>query len=483
MKKLICLATVIITAFAAVFVCSCAKKETAQRSEYDITAAYDAETRELTGRELFTFYNCYDNEFTQLKFNLYGNAFREGAKIKPVSDSIKQRAYYAGESYGSLTVSAVENCSGWSVDGEDENILTVVLLETVYPGQSVQIAIDYTLALAKINHRTGVAQGAVNLGNFYPQLCAYTSGGFLECPYYPCGDPFVSECADYKVTFDAPESFVVAASGREESASAADGRRKAQYSLTNARDFAIVLSEDFTVDSRVENGVEIKYYSLGESDGSGLKAAAESLEYFGETFGKYIYPTYSVVETGFCYGGMEYPALSMIASGQQAQDTVYTVAHETAHQWWWGMVGSNQLDCGWQDEGLAEYSTLMFFENNPDYGYTRAAIVDGATRAYRAFFSVYSQLNGSVNTTMNRSLGEYSGEFEYANIAYNKALIMFDFLRKSLSDEEFTGCLKNYFDKYSGKIAPYEGLIAAFTSCGKDLEGLFSSFIEGKILI
>lgn len=484
MKKLLSSVLVIFLIGTALAISACSPKTPNNISSYDITASYDSDANVLTGRVDFTFYNSFDNEFNELKFNLYGNAFREGATFKPVSDSFKARAYYAGENYGKMDITAVENCAGWEVGGEDQNILTVTLTEPVYPGQSAKINIEYTLALAKINHRTGVTKNTVNLGNFYPILCAYTPSGFVECPYYACGDPFVSECADYTVSLDVPEGFQVASSGREESSSVSDGRKKTQYVLRNARDFALVLSDKFQVISENVNGVEVKYYYVdGESAEAGLKAAAESLAYFGDTFGGYAYPTYSVAETGFCYGGMEYPALSMVADGQNAADCVYTVVHETAHQWWYAMIGSDQLTCGWQDEGLAEYSTLMFFENNPDYGYTRSAIVDSATRSYRAFFSVYNQLNGKADTTMTRNLGAFSGEFEYTNIAYNKSLIMFDILRKSVGDKNFTNCLKNYFKKYNGKIASAEGLIASFTPCGKDMEKLFSSFIEGKILI
>ncbi len=483
MKKLLCTVIILCMLAAIPALSACAKKEEAQRSSYNISVSYQADGT-LSGREEFTFYNSLENELSELKFNLYGNAFREGASYKPVSDSFKARAYYAGVSYGKMEISSVENCASWSVGGEDENVLTVTLNEAVYPGESVQVNVDFLLTLAKINHRTGITKNTVNLGNFYPVLCAYTQAGFVECPYYTCGDPFVSECADYSVTLTVPETFFAAASGREESSSVADGKRKTQYVLTNARDFAIVLSENFKVKSNTVNGVEVKYYCVGEDNAeAGLKAASESIEYMSRTFGDYIYPTYSVVETGFCYGGMEYPGLSMIAEGQETDDTVYTVVHETAHQWWYAMVGSDQLTCGWQDEGLAEYSTLMFFENNPGYGYTRTAMVDSATRSYRAFFSVYNQLNGSVDTTMTRNLGAFSGEFEYTNIAYNKSLIMFDILRKSVGDNNFTNCLKNYYNTYCGKIAPAEGLISSFTPCGKDLEEMFSSFIEGKILI
>lgn len=484
MKKIISILLIICMSTAVCSLSACGKKGDDRLSSYDIFVIYDEQAQTLSGTVDFSFYNSYENEFNDLKFNLYGNAFREGASFAPVSDTYESRAYYAGKSYGGMQITNVENCGGWNISGEDENILTVNLLQPVYPEQRVNIKISYTLTLAKVNHRTGVTPNTVNLGNFYPILCAYTPEGFIECPYYSCGDPFISDCANYTVTIDMPEAYTAAASGVQQSENITDGRKKSQYVLSFARDFALVLSDKFEVLTEDVGGVTVSYYYINDKNAEeSLKAATDSLSYFNLTFGGYAYPSLSVVETGFCYGGMEYPALTMIASGQTKESNIYTIVHENAHQWWYAMVGSNQLTCAWQDEGLAEYSTLMFFENNPEYGYTRSGIVLSATRAYRAFFSVYSQLKGESDTTMSRNLGAFSNEFEYTNIVYNKALVMFDMLRSAMGNDKFYTCLKNYFNSYCGKIATSDALIAAFKRSGRDVEGIFTAFIDGKIII
>lgn len=146
------------------------------------------------------------------------------------------------------------------------------------------------------------------------------------------------------------------------------------------------------------------------------------------------------------------------------------------------MVGSDQMNDAWQDEGLAEYSTLMFFENNPTYGFTRTGIINSATSYYRAFFTVFNQLNGKTDTRMHRNLSEFSSELEYNNVTYNKGLILFDMLRSSVGDDKFISGLKTYFADNTGKIATAESLYACFTRSA-DVEGLFDSFVEGKILI
>ena len=482
MKKTICLILAVCTVAGTLTLTACGKEET-RANEYDIVASYDSETKTLAGTVNFTYYNNTDNEINDLKFNLYGNAFRENSKFSPVSQSYTDSAYYSGKSYGSMTVDSVENCAGWNIAGEDENILSVTLLKPVYPEDKANITISYKLSLANVNHRTGVTENTVNLGNFYPVLCAYTAEGFRECPYYSCGDPFLSECSNYKVTLDLPKAYIAATSGKAGKETATADRKKCSYTLNNARDFAVVLSEQFKEEKCTVGNTQITYYYYNdETPKASLKAASESVEYFNETFGGYVYPTLSVVQTGFCYGGMEYPGLTMISDKLDAEGNIYTIVHENAHQWWYAMVGSDQLNCAWQDEGLAEYSSLMFFETHPDYNFTRLGIVGSATKAYRAFFSVYNQIFGEANTAMNRHVSEFDSDYEYANIAYNKGLILFDMLRQSIGDEKFTSALKEYFSANIYTIASCENLYASFLKYG-DLEGFFSSFIDGKIVI
>lgn len=483
MKKIISLIlTICITSALCACFSACAPKKE-ERTHYDLSLVY-SDDGSLKGKEKLTFYNSYDNEFSVLKFNLYGNAYREDATIKPVSKTYEASAYYSGASYGKMDIEQVSGCTEWQITGEDKNILSVSLAEPVYPGGKAELEIDFLLTLAKINHRTGIAQNSVNLGNFYPILCAYSPDGFIECPYYSCGDPFVSDVANYTVELEANQKYIVASSGKLVGESAAGENKKWEFGLDGARDFAMVLSPDFKILNEEVNGVKIGYYHLSdETPEATMKAVKESFEYFCSTFGDYVYPTLSVVQTGFCYGGMEYPALTMIAAGQDGEGNIYTAVHENAHQWWYAMVGSDQLCCAWQDEGLAEYSTLLFFESKPSYGYTRKQIVDGATRAYRAYFSVFKQLNGEVDTSMNRNLSTFGGEFEYTNLIYNKGLILFDTLRNSLGDEKFFKCLSGYFEDYCLKTASYEGIVAEFLKSGVNVEGVFESFVQGKILI
>ena len=460
---------------------ACAPEET-QRSAYFIRAEYDGESS-LTGRVELDYFNDTGNALDCLKFNLWGNAFRRDAAASPVPSAARDKAYYAGESYGSMEITSAEG-GNWRVCGEDENILEITFDQPVYPDERASCAIDFTLDLAKVNARTGVTEhGTVNLGNFYPVLCAYTRAGFAEYAYASVGDPFVSHAADYTVELAAPNGYAVAASGMPSFEKTENGVTTRRYELGAARDFAAVLSESFRTIGCSAAGAEVTYCYYDDEDAETvLAAAAESLQYFSDAFGQYPYPSFTVVQTPLTADGAEYPALAMISAGCSGEDAVRAAVHETAHQWWYAAVGNDGYAHAWQDEGLAEYSALMFFESHPRYGPTRPGMLGEARGAYRAYFSVYDQLFGGADTSMEREPGSFSGEYEYVNIVRNKGLMLFEALRDACGDEAFTAALKDYFGQYLSGIAPPEGLMAAF--CRRaDCEGIFDSFLSGKVII
>ncbi len=484
MRRLLCCAVCALLLCSSVGFVACAK--TQARCLYQITAEYFPESRTLSAEMRVTVPNVTETAFGELKFELWGNAYREGAKYKPVSALYASAAYYNGESYGRMNISAVEGAAGFEIGGEDENILCVKLNEELYPDESVTLTVKFDVLLAEVNHRLGVGEHNVNLANFYPILCAYNDG-FLEYVYTENGDPFVSECADYTVTLTLPEEYTAFCSGKSERA---EENGKAIYSVTaeNMRDLAFVFGSDFqTVSSEVsvggKNVTAVYAYFSDETPETTLSAATDSLKYYSETFGDYAYPQYTVVQTDFPYGGMEYPALSMISPSLAKDDVPLVAAHETAHQWWYAMVGSNQFEAAWQDEGLAEFSTALFLENFPQYGETYEEFVHRCENGYRAFFSVKSQLEGKADTSMTRPLTSFSGAYEYRNIAYDKGVILFDRVRSVIGEKKLLANLQSYFRSYEGEIASPDDLIACFGGPGSNAGSMMRAFTDGTCVI
>ncbi len=450
-----------------------------ERSRYTVDAVYEDGT--LKAALDFEYYNDTQNELSVLDFNLFGNAYREGAQYAPVSPQFTASAYYGGPSYGGMEIVSVSPCKGWEIAGEDENILRVTLETGVFPDERASVCIEYELRLASVNHRTGItAGGVVNLGNFYPVLCVYEEGkGFAECPYYSNGDPFYTACADYDVTIAADAALTVAASGKQVSQTVAGGMRTLRYTLEDARDFALALGDLDVVQTTV-NGVCIRYFYRDDAQAQAtLGALAESFSYFSDTFGEYPYETYGAVQTGFCYGGMEYPGLVFLSDAAAGKEYAYTAVHETAHQWWYAGVGSDPVHAAWQDEGLAEYSCVLFFEQHPAYGISGEDCVRNARAAYDAFCTVRAQVFGEVNTAMDRGLGEY-GEYEYVALTYAKGTILFDTVREAVGDKAFLSGLRGYYRKYLGAVAPPEALAGAW---GEGARGIVQSFVDGSAVL
>lgn len=480
MRKIVCLGLCAAVAAGALPFAACAPQE--ERSSYTIQAEYFPEERLLEATMTAEIVNTSDTAWETLKFQLWPNAYREGAKYAPVSSLYAPAAYYDGASYGGIAVSSVEGAQSFRVAGEDENILEAELSDALYPDERVTLTFAFTVSLAKINHRLGAGEHAVNLANFYPVLCHWENG-FCEHVYSSNGDPFVSVCADYDVTLTVPESYVVAHTGTCDR-TLQDGKAAHHVSAENVRDVAFVLSEEFRLAETSVGEIPVSYYYLNDGNAEEtLACAAESLTYYGETFGAYAYGSYTVVQTDFPYGGMEYPMLSMIAADLREEEVPVVVAHETAHQWWYASVGSDQYGNAWQDEGLAEFSAALFLDAHPAYGASYEDCVTASEQSYRAYFSVNSQLTGEQNTAMQRPLTEFSGEYEYRNIAYDKGVILFDRLRDTLGDQKFFAALRAYVKENGGKIASPAELVSCFAARGAHAEGIFDSFLQGTCVI
>lgn len=485
MKKIALIFSIMILAVCVIPLSACGERKD-KVTVYNI----DCELQDdytVVGSERVEFYNLTDNAFKDIKFNLYLNAFRKGAKQSPISGENLIKAYPNGQSYGGVTISNV--CvkgipAKFNVCGTDCNILDVSLAEELFPDESVIIEIEYKMDLANVIARTGYNDKTINLANFYPVICGVENGSFFECEYYSVGDPYFSECANYNVNFTCNSDYTVASSGKLTDSKQSGGKTLYNFTIQNARSFCLVLSKEFECIADTSSTVNVNYYYYDDSNPiKAMEYILKALETFKNLFGDYIYDTYSVVQTKFLEGGMEFSGLVMISDELDANSYYEVIVHETAHQWWQTAVGNNEIKYGFLDEGLAEYSTVLFFENRPEFSIKRKQMIKSFEQTYRIFCSVYDKLYKGVNTSMTRSLGEYISGYEYVNIAYIKSCIMFDYLRDSVGDETFFNGIKKYYKENCFKVATPDNLVSAFIKCGANVEGFFNSFFNGKVII
>lgn len=453
----------------------CRGAEGQKRTEYNIELSFDGENT-LQGRERVFYQNNTDNTLSFIQFNLFANAFKDKDSVVTVAE---EGAYYNGMSEGKIEILSVkrqDNPLEIDFEGENQEIMRVYLEEEIYPEEEVEISIDFVVTLADINHRLGRGENTINLGNFYPIISVYENGkGFYQNVYKPFGDPFYSQVADYEVKISCPDDFCIASSGYREGE---------VFKGENMRDFALVLSKKFSSVKGDTSNCEVEYFGYQEDENLDecLEVSINAVEYFSKQFGDYPYKKLSVVKNSFVQGGMEYPSLVMISDN--VEDVFYVIVHEIAHQWWYGVVGNNEYESAWLDEGLAEYSTLMFFRDNENYGVNFDNAINGCLSSYKIYERVQKKVYGKVDGAMDKNLDEFSSSPEYVALVYTKSTLMFNCLENQLGERKFLSSLKNFYNDFSFKEVSRADVIASFSSSShRDLEGFFNSWLDGKIVI
>lgn len=455
-------------------------------SNYNITCTLDDTDKTLTCTQKVRVYNNSNDDWSELKFHLYPKAFTEGAINPAVGVLYVSKAYPNGKSYGDITISSLTNCgnqTAYFTEGDDDNILVVKLENKLKSDEFTEIELNYVVNLANINHRLGYGENTINVANFYPILCVYENNKFSTNPYSINGDPFYSEVSNYKVTLNYPKKYIMACSGEVQSHSQTDEYYSSMVVANNVRDFAFVLSDKFKVLSEKVNDTTVNYYYYqDEQSETSLKTCVDSLKTFNNLFGNYPYKVLNVVETNFVYGGMEYPNLVYISDSiSNYADYTNTIVHEIAHQWWYGLVGNDEYTYGWLDEGLTEYSTLLFYEDNPSYNVDTKEMIENTNNSYLLFIQVYKDVFGNVNTTMTRKVNEYNTEPEYVYIAYVKGMLLMNDIRETVGRENFVKGLKIYKESYSGKNVTPENFVQCIEKASRQtLQSFVQSYIDGK---
>jgi aminopeptidase N len=319
--------------------------------------------------------------------------------------------------------------------------------------------------------RFGITRGVLVAPTFYPLLPRRSDGAWQVEPAPYGGDTTSSAVAFYQVRFDVPDDLVLAASGVEvERGTPLDGRVEAWYVSGPMRDFAFALGP-FARLEQTAAGTRVRGLVLPEHKGdlpSMVGAAARQVELLSEIVGPYPYAELDLVDAPGAFGGIEYPGLVFIGTLGTPNVTGTTV-HEVAHQWFYGVVGNDQIREPWLDEAAATYGDILYQEHV--YGSGRST---GTISYYR---SLVREL-AAPDTPIGWPVGEYRSVSEYALIVYVKGALFFDVLRAAMGEDEFLGFLKDYYQTYRyGFVSTTEFQNLAEEHCGCALTTLFDLWV------
>ena len=465
-------------------------KKAKDLTNYSLNINLDFDTKTAKLKQVIDYVNNEDIILNELMFHLYPNAFKSrDLSVLPVSDFNLSKAYPNGFDAGSINIDSVSvgtQMAEYKLINED-SILSVPLFDKLYPSQRVKVEISADIDIPNVLHRFGYGDDTLNLCNFYPIVCVYENGGFVQDRYCSNGDPFYSEVANYDVQVVFDDCLQVGASGECVSSKTSNGIVSNIYKAKVVRDFGLVFSPKFEVLEKSVNNVCFKYLFYDDDNAEqNLQVMIDAVSTFNKLLGDYPYSTLTAVKSDFIYGGMEYPNLILISDDvENTHDYQNVIVHETGHQWFYGIVGNNEYSEAWLDEGLTEYITAMFYELNPGYGIQYSEVIGNALSSYLLFLDVYEDVFGEAfDTSMNRSLTEFNSEPEYTYLIYVKGVLLLDNLREVVGDSGFLLGLKNFYETNKFSIATTDHFIASMESAtNKELSSLIMSWLNGDVVI
>ena len=366
--------------------------------------------------------------------------------------AVEPNLWSGGFTLHELSVDGV--AAQYTLEGQQ---LSIILPAPLPPNGVLQLDMHYTLSLPFAEQADpsisrpriyGYTNRQVNLTNWYPFIVPFNDvdGWILHDPWY-YGEHLVYEAADYDVYFQVNDPAVVVAA----SALAEPEAEWTHYQLKSGRAFVLSASTEFRVFSTQIGDVTVYsyYYPLYDVPGQAvLDVTARALELYSRVYGPYPHSSLSVVQGDF-NDGMEYSSFYFQSHGfyntydGTAQNYLTFVgAHETAHQWFFENVASDQAITPWMDEMLCTYSERIYYET-----YHPEAI---------EWWWAARMFDYTPNTWVDLPIYENASERAYWGASYFHGAHFAEELRTRIGDEAFFAFLHDYQSQRAGQIATSE---------------------------
>jgi transcriptional regulator with XRE-family HTH domain len=410
--------------------------------KYVLEVSLDYEGHSLDASERLEFTNLTEDTLHELVFNVFPNHAEDVFLLESVTSEPPSDEEEAPE-------------LEYALNGTS---LRVSLPSPLEPGDELALTLEFSLDLPRMNPYLQWSNGSLGysdrmmaVGNWYPVLVPYKEGqGWSAFAYHLVGDPYVSEVADYEAEIVAPSQVVIAGTGEEQRV----GNRW-RYAASEARSFAFTASDQYVVLTQQAGHVTLSSYCVPGHERSGsdaLAASAEALVTFEDLFGSYPYSSYRVAEVDFA-GALEFSGLTFMGDdwyvdheGGHRSLMVSLLAHEVSHQWWYGVVGNDQVREPWLDEALANYSALLYYERmHPELvEWWWDAEVDSYRPTGEIDRPIYAYMDGRT----------------YLNAVYRRGALFIRDLRERMGDEEFFAFLRDYYESQGQELSTADDFFA-----------------------
>lgn len=453
-------------------------------NDYRIEVELDTKEKTYSGKQWINYVNNTGGELSEIFVHLYPNAFKTKETAPFFGDALEM-TYPDDFKPGFIDIDNLEvdkRKIDYDIGGEGDTVLHIKLKSPLKAGKKTEIYLEYEVQLPPAQDRFGYGENTFNLGNWYPIVCVYDEDGWNTDPYYRLGDPFYSDTSNYKVKIIAPKDIIIASSGNILKEKVKGDKKIWDIEGKLIRDFAWVASNKFKVLEGEVEGTQVKAYFLEDYpsiNDFAYKTVENSIKTFNRIFGKYPYGQYSVVATNFS-GGMEYPGIVFIGkqfyNNYSKYDLENVIVHETAHQWWYGVVGNDEIDEAWLDESLATYSETVYvseiYGEETGENFYEQTVEDTYT---------YGKELYDFDEVMLKPLSEFESWADYGPLVYSKGAMFLDEIKDDFGKEVLYDILNKYYHEYRFLNAKSEDFIKVCEEVtGKSFEDRANKWFYGR---
>lgn len=507
---------------------------------YQINVELFPQTKMLKGTQHFTYTNHSKTALDFIWFHLYPNAFKDETTPFAKQQVREKKTFYSlsdssmrGWMNADFYIDGKKLTTELKADAIDE--IKVWLPKPLQSGESLTMEIPFEVKLPYIFSRIGFAGNFFSITQWYPKVVVFDKYGWHPDSYLDSGE-FYGEYGTFDVSFTLPKNYVMDATGLIENnpeeqqfmdslvveyknyltLSDSDrvayrlslpGKRKelldynhkktVRYLADHVQDFAMFCSEDASVDKKVSGDGVVSYVLIQPMNLDGWKNAAtyalETVASYGKLVGKYPHPKASVVDGALSAGGgMEYPMITVISApdfpgGHLLEDVI---VHEVGHNWFQGILGSNERANAWMDEGINSYYESLTLENK--YGFDKSFLSDPDSIpipfvknlirpiGVREYFKVALDIPTWTGIDLPNNLR--AEEYDLGgntSILYQKTAFTMYSLKWYLGEERFNNMMQTYFEKWKFKHPyPEDFYNNAKATTGEDLTWFFDQYMN-----
>ena len=439
-------------------------------TRYDLDAVFDYPLHSLSVTEVISYVNYTSGNLDDLILVIEPNRWQGGFALV------------------SMVWENGENIDNYELKDDQ---LHISLPQSLKSGERLGLKINYRLVLPEIpppsdTYRPvpyGYSERQTNIVDWYPYIPPYLDGkGWLVHSKWWFGEHQVFDVADFqvRVTLVEPvQDLVIAAS-----APVMQDGESYVYHLETARTFALSASTEYLVETTTIGDVTIYSYAFPYEKSAGqevLHNTADALQLFSALITPYPHSSLSVVEADFL-DGMEYDGLFFLSrgfynlyDGTPKGYLTFISAHETAHQWWYGLVGNDQALEPWLDEAICTYMEHIFYENiYSDYPpLSGESLVDWWWYYRVDFYEPSGWVNGSIY--------DFNQFRPYRDAVYLNGAKFLEDLRNLIGDQAFFSFLRDYANENAHGIATAADFFTILRDhTSKDLDGLLAEYFQSS---